>query len=112
VNDEQEYDGPVIELYVSMSWDARSHRIFTKVPFGWSGMSENEREKFLEAEARAWAEEEMDIGGIVFKDVGTAERETRGYWGDSFSRYDIEDMFGYQPDVKDKETEEKIDEET
>ena len=98
-----EYDGPVIELYIGMSWDAQTHRIYTKPPVGWSKMTSEERDKFLQTEAEMWADEQLEIGGVAFDNVETAERETRQYWGGGFSRYDIDDLFGYVSDESEDE---------
>ena len=88
------YTGPVIELYIGMSYDALTHRIYTRVPTGWASMSEKEREDFIQNEADTWAAEQLEIGGIIHKDVKTATEKTRGYWSSGFSEDQLEDMFG------------------
>lgn len=93
-DEEGNYTGPVIELYIGMSYDARTHRIYARVPRGWATMNEKEREDFIQNEAETWAAKQLEIGGIVHKDVKTATEETRGYWGSGFSEDQLEDMFG------------------
>lgn len=93
-DEEGNYTGPVIELYISASYDARTHRVYTKAPSGWAGMTKEEREKFVQAEADSYASEHLEIGGVIHKDVKTAIHDTRQYWGDSFSEDQLEDMFG------------------
>lgn len=88
-----EYDGPVIEFYISMEYDARTHRIFTKVPQNWNDMSADEKEIFLQREAEEYMHTQIEYGGIVHDSPAAAYEETKNAWGDTFDAETIEEMF-------------------
>lgn len=82
--------GKIIEFYVAANWDARVRRVFTRPPANWDEMSNTEQEAFLEREAHQWAEEEMEIGGVVYDDPSEIDNSR---WGDSYDDDMLEDMF-------------------
>jgi hypothetical protein len=84
----------IIELYVSMGWDARTHRVFTRPPTDWDEMTREAQEEFLEREARQWAEQEVEVGGLVYDDPSEIDNSR---WGDAYDESFIEDMFDSEP---------------
>jgi hypothetical protein len=84
----------IIELYVSMSWDARTHRIFTRPPADWDEMSTDKQEEFLKHESQQWAEQDVEIGGVVYDDPSEIDNSR---WGDSYDEGWVEDLFDSEP---------------
>lgn len=80
----------IIELYVAMTWDARTHRVFTHAPDDWATMSIDERDKFLQEAADEWADGDLEIGAVVYDDPSEIDNSR---WGDSYDESSVENMF-------------------
>lgn len=83
----------IIEIYVSLDWDAQTHRIFSYAPPDWDTMTEKEREKFERDEVESYLSEHLDAGVIVHDSPEAAEKATRRSWGDSFDESMCEDLW-------------------
>jgi hypothetical protein len=94
MSDEDEYAGPVIEIYVACDWDAQTHRTYARVPDDWEDMTPDTREQFLREAANDYAYDHVEWGTTVHVSVEAAVRDTRNYWSSSFSSDQLEDMFG------------------
>jgi hypothetical protein len=90
---DEEYDGPVIELVISMSYDAKSYRSWVKVPSDWDSRTSEAKEIFLQEEAEAFLVANIETDAIVHNSVAEAVETSSDYWGGQFSPDQLEDIY-------------------
>lgn len=86
-------DRPVIELYIDMEYDARTHRKFCYAPDDWDTMTDKERAKFLQEEAELYRDEQIECGGIFHASGAAAAKATGRAWGDNYSPEIVEERW-------------------
>lgn len=87
------YDGPIIELTINMQYDARTHRRWVKAPKAWASMATDAKEEFLQDEAQAFLEENIETNALVHDSIEAATRTSQKYWNGQFSVDQLEDSY-------------------
>lgn len=90
---ESEKPTAVIHLMLETAWDARGHHLYCKAPDGWDGMSDGEREKFLQDEAEDFLREYVSATALVYSSIQEAKEATRDQWGSQFSEDQLEERW-------------------
>ena len=75
--DSEEYDGPVIQFYVTTGYVGSGHYAWAKAPEGWATMTEDERDKFLQEESQNYRDEHIEYGATPYDSPEEARERTR-----------------------------------